>query len=70
VESLKYHIDANDYTKYGTMPSNFKLAIPNEEQALRAVHSFKDEYLLDFINVDEETDPELIDEPELHAPLC
>jgi predicted nuclease of restriction endonuclease-like (RecB) superfamily len=67
VKSLKYHISANDYTKYGTMPSNFKLAIPNDEQASRAVYSFKDEYLLDFINVDEETDPELIDEPELHA---
>jgi predicted nuclease of restriction endonuclease-like (RecB) superfamily len=67
VDSLKYHISANDYMKYGAMPSNFKLTIPNEKQASRAVYSFKDEYLLDFINVDEETDPELIDEPELHA---
>jgi predicted nuclease of restriction endonuclease-like (RecB) superfamily len=66
---LKYHIQSDDYAKYGTMSSNFKLTIPNENQASRAVQSFKSEYLLDFINIEEETDDELIDEPELHSEI-
>ena len=69
VESLKYHIKANDYEKYGTLANNFTLTIPDEKHASRAVLSFKDEYLLDFINIEDETDPELIDEPELHAEI-
>jgi len=69
VESLKYHIRAKDYEKYGTAPNNFELTIPDENQAARAVLSFKDEYLLDYINIDEETDPELIDERVLNRGL-
>ena len=68
-ESLKYHIRANDYEKYSAMPNNFTLTIPDEKQASRAVRSFKDEYLLDFVNIEDETDPELIDEPELHSEI-
>ena len=69
VESLKYHLAADDYQKYGAMPNNFTSTMPDEKQASRAVRSFKDEYLLDFVNIEEETDPELIDEPELHAEI-
>jgi len=69
VESLKYHIRVNDYEKYGTAPNNFELTIPDEKQASRAVLSFKDEYLLDYINIDEETDPDLIDERVLNKEL-
>ena len=68
-DSLKYHIKANDYEKYGALPNNFTLTIPDERQVARAVQSFKDEYLLDFINIEDETDPDLIDEPELHAEI-
>lgn len=69
IESLKYHIRSNDYEKYNAMPNNFTLTIPDEKQASRAVQSFKDEYLLDFVNIEDETDPELIDEPELHSEI-
>jgi predicted nuclease of restriction endonuclease-like (RecB) superfamily len=69
VESLKYHLKSKDYDKYGAMSNNFTFTIPDEKQAARAVRSFKDEYLLDFVNIEEETDPDLIDEPELHAEI-
>jgi len=68
-DSLKYHIRSNDYEKYGTLPNNFTMTIPDAKQAVRAVQSFKDEYLLDFVNIEDETDPDLIDEPELHAEI-
>ena len=69
IESLKYHLKSNDYEKHGAMPNNFIFSIPDDSQASRAVRSFKNEYLLDFLNIEEETDPDLIDEPELHAKI-
>jgi predicted nuclease of restriction endonuclease-like (RecB) superfamily len=62
VERLKEHMKANDFTHMGALANNFKLTIPNERLAARAVRSFKDEYLLDFINIEEDDDPEVIDE--------
>jgi predicted nuclease of restriction endonuclease-like (RecB) superfamily len=62
VEALKEHIRAKDYTRLGALPNNFALTIPNEKLAARAVRSFKDEYLLDYINIQEEDDPEIIDD--------
>jgi hypothetical protein len=41
VDVLKYHIQSDDYAKYGAIPNNFKLTLPNENQASRAVKSFK-----------------------------
>ena len=35
------------------MPNNFIQAMPGDERALQAVMAFKDEYLLDFINVEQ-----------------
>jgi hypothetical protein len=32
--------------------------LPSDEQARRAIRSFKDEYLLDFINIEDENDPD------------
>ena len=37
----------------GTLPNNYTQALPCPQQALRAIETFKDEYLLDFINVEE-----------------
>jgi len=62
VEKLKDHLAADDYLHIGTLPNNFSLTIPDEKAAARAVRSFKDEYLVDYINIDEEDDPELIDD--------
>ena len=41
------------YSHRGTLPNNFAQTLPDTKQALKAVCSFKDEYLLDFINVEE-----------------
>ena len=62
VERLVEHIKADDFSHEGALPNNFELTIPNEKQAARAVRSFKDEYLLDYINIEEEDDIEVIDE--------
>ncbi len=57
VDALRNHIDADDYKKAGNIPCNFARTIPDKMLAKAALRSFKDEYLLDFINV-ESDDPE------------
>jgi len=59
VENLKNHLRANDYTSFGNLPNNFALTIPDEKTAAIAVRSFRDEYLLDFIDIKE---PDAYDE--------
>jgi predicted nuclease of restriction endonuclease-like (RecB) superfamily len=51
VEALKSHLKAGDYKRFGALPNNFSLTLPDTESAARAVRSFKDEYLLDFIDI-------------------
>jgi len=41
------------YNHQGTLPNNFRIAIPDQLQAYRAITMFKDEYLLDYINTEE-----------------
>lgn len=41
------------YHHQGEMPNNFISTIPDYKQAFRAIQMFKDDYLLDFINVEE-----------------
>jgi len=53
VEDLKRSIDIDDFHHQGSLPNNFMRTLPASEQAFRAVNTFKDEYLLDFINVEE-----------------
>lgn len=53
VEDLERLIDNDLYSHQGELPSNFKKTIPDRLQAYRAITMFKDEYLLDFINVEE-----------------
>ena len=53
VEALKECIAADDYRHRGTLPNNFIQTLPAAEQAFRAISTFKDEYLLDFLNVEE-----------------
>lgn len=53
VENLKESIAADDYHHQGTLPNNFFQTLPAAEQAFRAVNTFKDEYMLDYINVEE-----------------
>ncbi|MDR2590183.1 MAG: PDDEXK nuclease domain-containing protein [Oscillospiraceae bacterium] len=51
--TLICHLKADDYTAYGNLPNNFSLTIHNEETAKIAIRSFRDEYLLDYINIKE-----------------
>ena len=53
VDTLKKMIKENVFQNRGTMPNNFIDKLPTYELAKKAILSFKDEYLLDFINVEE-----------------
>lgn len=53
VEDLKRSIQNDDYRHQGQMPNNFLEAIPSAQRALRAIETFKDEYFLDYVNVEE-----------------
>ena len=64
VEQLKRIINENDFENRASMPNNFPRTISNSSLARKAVMMFKDEYLLDFINVEEigERDKNDVDE--------
>lgn len=58
VEKLKYNLRSNLYSKRGTLPNNFITTIADADLQQKALLSFKDEYLLDYINI-ESLDDEL-----------
>jgi predicted nuclease of restriction endonuclease-like (RecB) superfamily len=58
VETAKSYLRGDLYAKYGAMPNNFPLTLPEPAQAIRAIRAFKDEYFLDFINIEDEIDPD------------
>ena len=51
--SLQKAIAHDDFRHQSNLPNNFAKTIPQSQQALRAIETFKDSYLLDFINVEE-----------------
>ena len=53
VEDLEETIMQDLFHHQDKMPNNFLATIPDYKQAYRAIRMFKDEYLLDFINVEE-----------------
>ncbi|MBQ9955023.1 MAG: DUF1016 family protein [Eggerthellaceae bacterium] len=53
VDTLKQAIKQDAYRHQGALPNNFTQTLSTPQQALRAIDMFKDEYLLDFINVEE-----------------
>ena len=53
VRALQKAIQLDEYKHKGAMPNNFVQTLPASQQALKAISMFKDEYLLDFINVEE-----------------
>ena len=59
VKKLLYYLGEDLYSKEGTMPNNFAATITNPELRQRALNSFKDEYFLDFVNIE---DPDEMDE--------
>ena len=58
-DKLKYYMKDDLFGKRGTMPNNFANTIANVDLRGKALRSFKDEYLLDFVNIE---DPDEIDE--------
>lgn len=52
VEQLLQHLRADDYHHIGTLPNNFEKTLSPMALATRAVCSFRDEYLLDLVNLD------------------
>lgn len=50
---LRDNLKAEVYEHLGTLPNNFAGTLPGARQSLKAIEMFKDEYLLDFINVEE-----------------
>lgn len=63
-EVLTARIEDDLFKHQGEIAHNFIQTIPGSRQSLKAIEMFKDEYLLDFINVEElaERDKEDIDE--------
>lgn len=53
LDALKESIARDDYHHQGNLPNNFVHTLPASEQAFYAINTFKDEYLLDYINVEE-----------------
>jgi len=66
VDKLKYNLRANLYAQQGTMVSNFAKTITDEAFRGAALRSFKDEYLLDFVNIE---DPDEQDERVLESEI-
>lgn len=56
------------FAKRGTMPNNFATTIGNVDLRAKALHSFKDEYLLDFVNIEDpdEADERVIEQQIVH----
>lgn len=64
VEKLKYNLKSNLYAKLGKLPNNFKTTISDIDFQRKALLSFKDEYLLDYINIeslDDEADERVLE---------
>ena len=62
--TLRDNLKADLFHRQSQMPSNFAKTMSSTRHALKAISMFKDDYLLDFINVEEldERDPQDIDE--------
>jgi len=56
VTNLKNHLNADDYTSFGSIPNNFALTIPDGHTAAIAMRSFRNEYLLDYVDIREPDD--------------
>ena len=70
--TLRDNLKADLFHHQSQMPSNFAKTMPSTRHALKAISMFKDDYLLDFINVEEldERDPQDIDERIIGIVLC
>lgn len=71
-DALERKIAEDTYHNQGSMPNNFGMTIPDYKRAFQAIQMFKDEYLLDYINVeqlgerDEDIDERVIENEIVH----
>ena len=56
VEILRYNLKSNLYATIGKISNNFQAAISDKDMQQKAIQSFKDEYLLDYINIEDSDD--------------
>lgn len=54
--TLQYHLKENLFAKRGELPNNFQTTISDIDLRRKALFSFKDEYLLDYINIESPDD--------------
>lgn len=72
VDALERKIAEDAYHNQGKMPNNFGVTIPDYKRAFQAIQMFKDEYLLDYINVeqlgerDEDIDERVVENEIVH----
>ena len=59
VEKLHYYLKDNLFEKKGSMQNNFVKSIANVDLRSKTTLAFKDEYFLDFVNIE---DPDEVDE--------
>jgi len=62
VEKLRYNLKSNLYNQQGSMINNFVKTISQADFRGKALRAFKDEYLVDFVNIE---DPDEEDEREI-----
>lgn len=53
IRKLRDSIKRDDFHHRGSIPSNFMATIPDETLARKTLGMFRDEYLLDFVNLDD-----------------
>ena len=58
-ETLRYKLKSELFAKQGALSNNFENTISNTKLQKQTLQSFKDEYLLDFVNIE---DPDELDE--------
>jgi predicted nuclease of restriction endonuclease-like (RecB) superfamily len=54
--TLIAHLKADDYKAYGSLANNFTLTIPDKDSVKLAMRSFRDEYLIDYIDIKDSDD--------------
>ena len=61
VNLLQHHIESDLYHQKGKLPNNFTTTLP-QKLAAHALDAFKNEYLLDFININPEDDERVLEQ--------
>lgn len=56
--TLRDYIRSDLYHNRGSLPNNFDLVLSSSQYAIKAAKAFKENYLLDFINIENLGDPE------------